>query len=72
MIFTRKCKCHHTWQITEMSNVLQCDDMGYPLMLVIQKCMKCGKSEQMWIDVSERLLDKLDTGEYVLLKWNKV
>lgn len=39
-------KCNHDWYITEKSNVLQLDDMGYPLRLFICKCSKCGKSSQ--------------------------
>ena len=64
-------KCNHTWVITEVSNVLQQDDMGYPLRLFICKCKKCGKSEQQWIDVAEKELAELETGESVLLKWQQ-
>lgn len=67
-----KRKCNHNWKLTEKSNVLQQDDMGYPLRLYIQKCTKCGKSEQVWVDVSEEALKELLTGESVLLKWQKV
>lgn len=66
-----KRKCEHDWKLTEKSNVLQQDDMGYPLRLYIQKCTKCGKSEQVWVDVSEEALKDLSTGESVLLKWQK-
>lgn len=62
-------KCNHSWEIKERSNVLQQDDMGYPLRLYICKCSKCGKSEQQWIDVSVEALKGLETGEFVLLKW---
>ena len=62
-------KCNHNWEITERSNVLQLDDMGYPLRLFIVKCSKCGKSDQQWIDVAEEELEELDTGKSVLLKW---
>lgn len=61
--------CNHNWQITERSNVIQQDDMGYPLRLCILKCSKCGKSEQMWVDVAEEALKELETGESVLLEW---
>lgn len=64
-----KVKCSHDWRISERSNVLQLDDMGYPLRLFICKCSKCGKSDQQWIDVAERELEELKTGESVLLKW---
>ena len=67
-----KRKCEHDWKLTEKSNVLQQDDMGYPLRLYIQKCAKCGKSEQVWVDVSEEALKGLSTGESVLLKWQKI
>ena len=67
-----KRKCNHNWKLTEKSNVLQQDDMGYPLRLYIQKCTKCGKSEQVWVDVSEEALKELVTGESVLLRWRKV
>ena len=62
-------KCRHQYIITERSNALQLDDMGYPLRLFIVKCSKCGQSEQRWIDVFEDELKELDTGESVLLKW---
>jgi hypothetical protein len=65
-------KCNHDWKRTAKSNVLQLDDMGYPLRLYICKCTKCGKSDQMWIDVSEKALKELETGESVLLKWEKL
>lgn len=61
--------CNHNWQITKRSNALQQDDMGYPLRLCILKCSKCGKSDQMWIDVAEEALQELETGESVLLTW---
>lgn len=69
-LFNRKCE--HDWKLTEKSNVLQQDDMGYPLRLCIWKCTKCGKSEQVWVDVSEEALKELKTGESVLLKWQKI
>lgn len=65
-------KCDHYWGITKKSNVLQLDDMGYPLCLCIEKCWKCGESKQSWVDVSLKCLDKLETGEYVLLKWESL
>lgn len=66
-MFNRKCK--HEWRITEVSNALQVDDMGYPLRLVIEVCSKCGISEQVWIDVRKELLDDK---QFVLVKWHKV
>lgn len=62
-------KCIHTMKIIQKSNVLQQDEMGYPLRLCICQCSKCGKSEQMWIDVSKECLEELKTGESVLLEW---
>ena len=52
-------KCNHNWKVTERSNVLQLDDMGYPLRLFIVECSKCGKSDQQWIDVSKEELKEL-------------
>ena len=40
--------CKHKFEVTERSNALQFDDMGYPLRLCIVKCAKCGKAEQ-WV-----------------------
>jgi len=62
-------KCNHDWRVEKRSNVLQKDGMGCPLRLFICKCCKCGKLDQQWIDVSEKSLDELETGESVLLKW---
>lgn len=64
-----KQKCSHDFKITERSNVLQLDSMGYPLRLVIWKCKKCGKSEQVWIDVPKEELTELDNGKSFLIKW---
>ena len=63
-------KCNHNWELTERSNVIQYDVFGYPLRMFIRKCDKCGKSEQVWIDVAREELEELDTGESVLLKWS--
>ncbi len=68
----RMFKCSHTWRVTEVSNILQQDGMGYPLRLCICKCTKCGKSDQKWIDVAEECLDELETGKSFLLEWRKV
>ena len=40
----------HKWVLSERSNIIQFDDMGYPLRLFICQCKKCGMTEQMWID----------------------
>lgn len=65
-------KCNHDWKITHRSNILQQDDMGYPLRLFICKCTKCGKSEQQWLDVSVEFLNELNTSESFLLEWRRV
>lgn len=70
MILKRKCK--HNWAITEVSNVLQLDSMGYPLRLCIEKCEKCGKSRHIWLDVHEIAANELSTGESVLCVWTKI
>lgn len=64
-------KHKHKWQLEKRSNLLQLDDMGYPLRLFIFKCSKCGITKQMWIDVPEEELKELDTGESGLLKWER-
>ena len=64
--------CEHDWKVTYVSNVLQQDSMGYPLRLCIWECTKCGKSDQVWLDVHEEALKELETGESVLLKWQEV
>ena len=62
-------KCSHHWIIDEVSNVLKQDGAGYPLRLCICKCTKCKKYDQKWIDVPEKELEELKTGESVLLEW---
>lgn len=61
--------CSHNWVVHKRSNVIQQDDIGYPLRLFICQCSKCGKYEQQWIDVSEKELEELKTGKSVLLEW---
>lgn len=65
-------KCKHDWIITEKSNALQLDDMGYPLRLCIEKCLKCGESKQSWIDVPLERTNELKTGESVLVTWKSL
>ena len=48
-------------EIIERSNIIQYDEMGYPLRLVIVKNYK-NEIEQMWLDTSEQEGD-------VELKW---
>lgn len=58
-------KCNHKNKtIVERSNVVQLDDMGYPLRLCISKCDKCGQTKQEWIDSTLRDDD-------AILKWNR-
>lgn len=64
-------KCKHHWVVSEKSNALQLDDMGYPLRLFICKCSKCGKIEQRWLDVSVEELSELKSGKSVLVKWGE-
>lgn len=66
-----KCR-NHDWHVTERSNIIQQDDMGYPLRLCIVECSKCGESKHTWLDVHEKCLDEIETGESVLLEWSKV
>lgn len=40
----------HKWKMSERSNVIQYDNMGYPLRLCIYKCERCGASQQLWVD----------------------
>lgn len=63
---------NHNWKITEKSNVLQQDDMGYPLRLFICTCSKCGKTEHKWIDDMEAVIKNLKDGKDVLIKWENV
>ncbi len=59
-----KCKVFgHQWKIKKRSNVIQYDDMGYPLRLFICECKHCMKLEQMWIDTEECKND-------VVLQWS--
>lgn len=59
-----KHKCEHEWKLSERSNIIQFDDMGYPLRLFICKCNKCGMTEQMWLDSAVSKNDHV-------LKWAK-
>ena len=67
-ILNNKC-LNHEYYIYETSNILQLDEMGYPLMLCIQKCSKCEKTKQMWIDVDKKLLENKD---YKILNWKRL
>lgn len=65
----REARCKHMYEVFKRSNVIQQDMMGYPLRLCIMQCLKCGKTEQQWLDVNESALKELKTGESVLLEW---
>lgn len=64
-------RCTHEWVVTETSNAIQQDIMGYPLMLCVCECKKCGKTDQQWIDVGISYLDKVKRGDCFLLEWNR-
>lgn len=68
----RKLLCNHKFEFYEASNILQQDDMGYPLRLYMMKCSKCEKYEYRWVDVSESVLDEIESGKSVLLKWTPI
>ena len=59
-LFKRKCK--HEYVRTHISNVIQYDDLGYPLRLCIFECKHCKSSKQEWYDTVERDADQI-------LKW---
>lgn len=54
----------HDWKIKERSNVIQFDNMGYPLRLFIVECSKCKQSRQEWIDSGKSSKD-------VVCEWKK-
>ena len=60
-------KSHKFDRITEISNIIQQDDMGYPLVLCIAQC-NCGATEQ-WVDVSEKVLED---PQYTKIVWRKI
>ena len=43
--------------------------MGYPLMLCIKKCERCGASKQEWLDVGK---DALENKDAVICKWKRI
>lgn len=59
----------HDWTLLKTSNVLQMDGMGYPLRLCMFRCTRCGETSQQWVDVNEKEVAKLATGEAVMLEW---
>ena len=59
---------HKFDKVTKMSNIIQQDEMGYPLMLCIASC-RCGATELQWIDVSEKVLED---PQYQKIVWRKI
>ena len=65
-----KCR-NHKWVVTERSNALQCDSMGYPVRLCICECSKCHKTEQFWLDTDLSAIKEIESGKSFLLKWER-
>jgi hypothetical protein len=61
----------HDWEVTERSNTIQQDDMGYPLRLCIVTCKRCGETDQKWLDTDISALKEIENGKSVLLEWQK-
>lgn len=59
-VFKKLFKKEDIPRVTEYSNIIQFDDMGYPLRLCIMS-----DSNQMWVDTYEK------EGDLVLI-WNRV
>ena len=54
-------------QITERSNIVQIDDMGYPLVLCIMS-----DNSQRWVDVDlEWARGEIENGNLKVLEWEK-
>lgn len=53
--------------VVEKSNIIQLDDMGYPLLLCIMS-----DGDQRWIDVSCEWAEReYDNGNLHILEWSK-
>ena len=63
----KKLHKHNFNKFAYTSNVVQFDNMGYPLRLCIMKC-DCGMTNQEWIDVLENSVTNKD----VILKWGRL
>lgn len=59
--------CKHKYALAELSNVIQYDEMGYPLLLCAVQCRRCGHVKQIWNDVPMDY-EKSHPGT-VVLKW---
>lgn len=56
-----------TMRVTMKSNVIQYDEMGYPLRLVVVRCDD-GTVEHLWLDIDANSVTEND----VVLKWEKI
>ena len=63
----KKLHKHNFNKFAYASNVVQFDNMGYPLRLCIMKC-DCGITNQEWVDVPESSVTNKD----VILKWERL
>ena len=53
--------------VEETSNIIQLDEMGYPLLLCIMS-----NGEYQWIDVDEKWAeDGILSGKLKILEWNR-
>lgn len=66
-LFNKTFHKHNFNKLYEKSNVIQYDDMGYPLRLYIMEC-DCGMTDQQWIDVPTKSVTDKD----VVLEWEKI
>lgn len=64
--------CHHDFCVIETTNIYQLDDMGYPLLLCLERCTKCGKTNQRWIDCSTAVMNDENYHKCVWIKSSKV
>lgn len=65
MIFFKKKKRQDNNKLIT-SNIIQFDDMGYPLMLCISG------NDQIWVDMSKEYAEKgLKSGKFHVLEWEK-
>lgn len=53
-------KCKHKKMEYSYTNIVQLDDMGYPLMLRMGTCVKCNQTIYQWIDVGVDILSDKD------------
>lgn len=65
------CK-HPKSVIFAKSNVIQFDQVGFPMRLETLECLICGKKYYAWNYIKESELDELSTGKSVLCKWENV